>query len=403
MFSTESRALGIASALLCFSVVALAACEGDEPKKEPRTADETCGTIVEAAPGTSSDPAERSLVVYPHEKALWLYDVSSDSIKRVRDEVISNERPDPQFFDAGSLTFVDQWDEDEFLPFGRDAVFMLDIRSGAVTELLRTKATLQSYRWNAERTALAYEVWTTTFRMEEGEQAAFSQNSLCLYDVARRATRVIRQLEYVVGRGGSEGDERRITWSPSGEKILVVDTIQPTHIYVMDLDGRDLTPPRMGTFARWIDDQTIIYREENRFNHEGRLRRGRWFALDIGSGKRSPFTLPSGASRPEFSPDGRLIAFDDGDEDNPATYVFDMTTGRSRLLVRGYGAPIWISGETVAVTAGGPCPPRHECNDFWTPLAQTIGINIRTRARQSLRLPTTGPFSEDVDVLLTDA
>jgi hypothetical protein len=403
MFSIADSTRRTTCALMLATLAVFAACEGRAPKQEPRFTDETCGTVVGAVPSRSSDPAERSLVAYPHEKALWLYDVSSDSVERVKDRVFSDERPDPQFTDVDSLTFVDWREEDEFLPFGRDSLYTLDIRSRAVTELLRTNATMLSYRWNADRTLLAYETWTTTFRIEEGERVPFSQTTLCLYDVASRAPRVLRQLEYVVGRGGHQGDERRITWSPSGERILVVDTVQPTHIYVVGLDGRDLVPPRMGTFARWINDQTIIYREENRLREDGRLRRGRWFTIDIATGKRSPFAMPSGASRPEFSPDGRLIAFDDGDKDNPSTYVFDSTTSRSRLLVRGYGAPIWISDDTVAVTAGGPCPPRTECNDFWTPLGRTVSVDVRTGARERLRLPTTGPFSEDVDVLLTNS
>ncbi|MGH2728582.1 MAG: hypothetical protein ACRDKS_16550, partial [Actinomycetota bacterium] len=80
--------------------------------------------------------------------------------------------------------------------------------------------------------------------------------------------------------------------------------------------------------------------------------------------------------------------------------LYDLATGESRLLVRGYGAPIWFSNTLVAVTAGGPCPPRTECNDRWTPLDRTIVVDIADGTRQSLKLPTTGPFAAEIDVAL---
>ena len=143
-----------------------------------------------------------------------------------------------------------------------------------------------------------------------------------------------------------------------------------------------------------------MYREANRLNADGKLRKGRWFSLDIVTNERKPFGFPRGVSRPEISPDGRLIAFDTGDPEHPSIFIYERATRESRQLVSGYGAPIWLSNQVVAVTAGGPCPPRTECINFWTPLGRTIAVDVGNGSRRRVALPTTGPFAEDVDVLL---
>lgn len=385
------------------SLVVVTSCPGPTEKKEPASATGgACGTVI-AAPPPSRSAGEKSLVVYSHQDGLWLYDISANRVRRIKSGIASGERAAPQFLDAQHVSFVDRREEDESLPFGRDSLHLIDLGTGDAQELLRLNATILSYRWNLDRSQLVYEVGSSELRMDGGQRVPFSVNYLCTYDAAGRRTKDIRRLEYVVGRGGDESDERRITWS--GDLILLVDTVQPTmNVAVVDRRGQDLLPPRHGTFARWLNEQTIMYREGNRLNADGSRRKGRWFTLNVVTGERKAFGFPPGASRPEISPDGRRIAFDDADPKNPSTYIYERATGESRLLVHGYGAPIWLSDQVVAVTAGGPCPPRTECNNFWTPLGRTVGIDVRRRSRERLAMPTTGgPYSADVDVLVVKA
>ena len=389
--------------LAVVSLVAVTSCPGPTEKKEPASAAAgPCGSVI-AAPPTDRSAGEKSLVAYSHEDALWLYDISANRVRRIKSGIASGDRAAPQFLDAQHVSFVERREDAELPPFDRDSLHLIDLGTGDTQELLRVNAAILSYRWSLDRSQLVYEVASSELRMNEvGQRVSFSVNYLCAYDVAGRRTKDIRRLEYVVGRGGDESDERRITWSPSGESILLVDTHQPTmHVAVVDGRGQDLVPPRQGTFARWLDEQTIMYREANRLNADGKLRKGRWFTLNVVTAERKAFGFPNGASRPEISPDGRLIAFDDADPEDPSTYIYERATGDSRLLVRGYGAPIWLSDQVVAVTAGGPCPPRNECNNFWTPLGRSIGVDVRKGSREQLAMPTTGgPYSADVDVFV---
>ena len=386
-------------------VATSASCPGPTEKEEPTSAaGGPCGTVI-AAPQPSRSAGEESLVVYSHQDALWLYDVSANRVRQIKSGIASGDRAAPQFLDAQHVTFVERREEDKLFPFSRDSLHRMDLGTGDEQELLRVNAMILSYRWSLDRSQLVYEVASSELRMDGGQRVPFSVNYLCSYDVAGRRTSDIRRLEYVVGRGGDESNERRITWSPSGDAILLVDTIQPTmHVAVVDSRGQDLVRAQEGTFARWLDEQTIMYREANRLDADGKLRKGRWFTLNVVTAERKPFGFPNGASRPEISPDGRLIAFDDADPEDPSTYIYERATGASRLLVRGYGAPIWLSDQVVAVTAGGPCPPRTECNNFWTPLGRTIGVDVRRGSRERLAMPTTGgPYSADADVLLVKA
>lgn len=300
-----------APVILAFvSLVTLTSCPGPTEKKEAASAaGGACGTVI-ASPPPNRSAGKKSLVTYSHQDAIWLYDISANRVRRIKSGIASGDRAAPQFLDAQHVSFVDRREEDEHFPFGRDSLYLIDLGNGDAQELLRVNAAILSYRWSLDRSQLVYEVASSELRMNGGEQVTFSVNYLCAYDVAGRRTKDIRRLEYVVGRGGDESDERRITWSPSGGSILLVDTHQPTmHVAVVDSHGRDLLPPQKGTFARWLDEKTIMYRQANRLNADGKLRKGRWFTLNIVTAERKAFGFPNGASRAEISPDGRLIAW----------------------------------------------------------------------------------------------
>lgn len=396
----RSRPLGRFALL---SLAALVACPGtseEKPKTAPKSAaDNVCGSVVTQVTANKA-ASGRAAVVYTHDEDLWLYSVSTDSVSRLKRGLTVGSNVQPEFFDDRSITFSDEREPDAKNVFGQYSLYRLDVRSRGVTEILRLETDILAYGWSPDRTQLAYEVRTFTPRVVEGREVEITTSALCLYDTTAGTTKVIRPLQILPGRGGSESDERSITWSPNGRAILLVDTFQDPSVHVVDTNGLGLVVPRPGTFARWLDDSTIVYREENRLRTDGGKRRGRWFSLDLKTEKAERIGLPAGMSRPEVSPDGTLIALDDADTEDPATYLCDLATGESRLLVRGYGAPIWFSNTLVAVTAGGPCPPRTECNDRWTPLDKTIVIDLTDGSREGLKLPTTGAFFSEIDVAL---
>jgi len=330
---------------------------------------------------------------------LWLYDVARDSITVLDRGPFGFWGGRPQFLDGRTITFVRQWKKT--LIYGADSLYEMDLVSHRVKEILRLPVDIHSYAWNNDRTMLVYEV-SSPFIDDKGGRQPTGGTALCIYDARNGAIKRIKTLDFIPGGGGSEADDLRLTWSPAATSILALDTYQArTPLHVVDTAGRDVVPARDATFARWIDSHTILFREQGSF-HRGELRNGRWFRLNVETGDVEAFPMPAG-SRPMISPDGRRIAFDDANTEEPSTYVYDRASGKTHLVARGYGAPIWLSNDVIAVTAGGQCPAHTECNDWWTPLGKTIAVDLNAGTRRALRLSTTGPFPFDmtnVDVLL---
>jgi hypothetical protein len=118
-------------------------------------------------------------------------------------------------------------------------------------------------------------------------------------------------------------------------------------------------------------------------------RPGRWLTLSTSSGMTRPFALPADAHGPALSPDGQMIAFDDGNGAEPTVYVFDVRNGTTRRLARRSVAPIWLAPDLIAATTAGLCLPISFCVVPWLPMGTTIGPDARTGESRPLQLPTT--------------
>jgi hypothetical protein len=264
-------------------------------------------------------------------------------------------------------------------------MYELDIERKQAVEMMRLPSRLLAFDWSPDGTELAYLV-------ELGDQ---SENRLCTLDTRSGARRSIRSFSYTVGRGGHQWDEVSVAWAPTARGILVVHTTteQPS-VHVVDIDGRDLAPPQMGTFARWLGDETVLFLEGD---PQATLEPWHWFSLSTTTGQKGKYGLPDEGFRPALSPDGDMIAFDDGAEE-PSIYVFDIETGTSRRLARGYVAPVWLGPDLIAATAAGPCPSSNFCVTPWLPSDTTIGIEPASRDQGPLSLTTT--LQGVIDVLL---
>ncbi|MFN8489909.1 MAG: hypothetical protein U0350_20150 [Caldilineaceae bacterium] len=134
------------------------------------------------------------------------------------------------------------------------------------------------------------------------------------------------------------------TWSPDGKQIAFVsDRTNPTRgsdsIWVMGADGK--SPRELTTKARawentkpaWSPDgkQLAFYRWSLQKNFDAPGGPSGLWVIDMASGKEQrlvDFTdwLPSDA--PVWSPDGKLIAFDYGNQDNTDVWVVSTQGGK---------------------------------------------------------------------------
>jgi hypothetical protein len=132
-----------------------------------------------------------------------------------------------------------------------------------------------------------------------------------------------------------------------------------------------------------LSDDEIFYQERP---HTDLVSDWTWLSLE--TGRTKTFGLPARSYRPALSPDGRWIAFDDGDSERPSVFLLDMRDGTVRRLIRGYLAPVWLDSETLAASGAGRC---HQaiCPIPWSTSGTTVAIDLSTGDETALRLPTT--------------
>lgn len=214
--------------------------------------------------------------------------------------------------------------------------------------------------------------------------------SLSLFDVRTGDIRRLRLFPTDVwGRCGWQGDETRIEWSRDGTRLLVTNTAfddPDGTIFVMDLTGRDLTRPRYGTFARWLaDSSSVVYQ-----SLQGDLER-RWRIVDVLTGEEEVLAIEGWRFRPALSPDGSLLAYDDGgypDQEAPTTMVFDLATRRERPVADGFAGPIWLDGRSLAVTVTRACgDPCHDGR--WEHAGAVDRVELATDAVERLKATRT--------------
>lgn len=358
--------------------------EPPQPSEAPsKTGNEGCGRLVATADPRGS--ASKPVAVFASPDGLSLYDITANAVT-VLDRTASERVRTPRFRAPSLVSFARQREPaDEGHTFGQDSIYELDLERKQAEEMIRLPSRLLAFDWSSDGTELAYLV-------EFGDQ---SDNRLCTLDTRSGAMRSIRSFSYTVGRGGHQWDEVSVAWAPTARGILVVHTttVQPS-VHVVDIDGRDLAPPQMGTFARWLGDETVLFLEGHPQATQGPWH---WFSLSTTTGQKRKYGLPDEGFRPALSPDGDLIAFDDGAEE-PSIYVFDVETGTSRRLARGYVTPVWLGPDLIAATAAGPCPSSNFCVIPWLPSDTTIGIEPASRDQRPLPLTTT--LQGVMDVLL---
>src|SRR5207249_8324132 len=110
------------------------------------------------------------------------------------------------------------------------------------------------------------------------------------------------------------------------------------------------------TFARWsLDSTRVIYRSVNS---------SEWFSYERVSGRATRLGVRHGRLNPSISPDGKMIALDDGRAWRPGTtregctctvYVYDFATGREQQVATNLVAPIWLSPRMLIASEVTPC------------------------------------------------
>jgi Tol biopolymer transport system component len=209
----------------------------------------------------------------------------------------------------------------------------------------------------------------------DGRKIAYSRSDTCLADENGLCMRI-----WTVNANGR--DQRRLiplrlpgllanrpvsfygpTWSPDGRQIAYEQSIWKTsrsNIYVMNADGsgrRRLTRLRNARSPAWSPDgASIAFTHAPANNGVDDI-----FVLTVTTGEiRRLTSTDADETFPQWSPDGRLIAYERWDGERYDVFVMNADGSGSRTLVRRQGgSPVWSpGGELIAFVSesrGEPC------------------------------------------------
>jgi dipeptidyl aminopeptidase/acylaminoacyl peptidase len=362
---------------------------GGGAKVPPAPPDRPARPVTTTAPAAVAS-ADRARIVWADAGDIWLYQAATGERRPLTSDGEARAEYLPRFHGPDRVTFVadDDRPANDFRPGAgsRSSVIReVDLSSGRTSDLARIEGGVAALDWSPDGAILALYLSGADDHPSE------------LVFIAGGRQKLIRRFGPVWGRGGFVNyDEWRVEWAPDGRRLLVLDTgldtSQEETLYVLDADGTDAVAPRGGTWARWgADSQTIYCVCTVRPGDETST----WQALDTGTGARTPLLLER-AMRPSVSPDGRFLAFDDG-EDTPGVHVLDLTPGsRPRRVAGGAIAPIWLDGEHLAVTDTRPCPDTpDECDagghgSMFQPAGTASAIDVASGERTPI-----APLSTD--------
>jgi hypothetical protein len=346
---------------------------GDPAETSPSHVPEcgySSGAIVPVRPAAGGARA-----VFSSPSGVSMYDVESDRTS-VLAEATSRFGTFPHFLTRDRVSYVQQRDTAPEGPlWGEDSVFLLDTSTAIASEMLVLPNHILGHAWSPTGEYLAYQIRAETAT----EQRPVA---LCLFEGSSGSTSRVRLMEAPLGTGTGQREETRVSWAPSGQSLLVVDTAESPSLAVVDLEGRDLLAPTEGTFARWLSDDKILYQTQPHTDNPSK-----WLVVSISTGTTELFDLPERAYRPSLSPDGTRLVFDDGLGKSPSIFLADIETQKSRRLAGGFVGGIWLNENLIAATAVRECVGN--CVEPWSNAGSASGIDPVTGAASRLALPTT--------------
>ena len=212
---------------------------------------------------------------------------------------------------------------------GNGEIYVMDADGGNQENLTNNPANDSEPDWSADGTKIAF---------VSSRDGGASQIHIMDAD----GKNVIRLTD---GRGGKRDPD----WSPDGGKIAFTVQARPSHIAVMDVDGknREMLVDQARKPSWSPDGEKIAFVSERGAHHDHDI-----FVIGAHGQGLENVKLGLGGVNPSFSPEGRRIAYLDGHKGFSHIYVIDTDgTDRKRLThnEEHHWGPAWSSdGRTIA-------------------------------------------------------
>jgi Tol biopolymer transport system component len=336
---------GTRIAVLALSLVA-AACGRAGPKATPTA---TPSPSPSASPTQGPPKLLAAAVTYVDEGDLWVWDAATNKVARLTSDGQARIQARPEFLGLDRIAYISNGAS------GPAAIEAVPSAGGPSSGILHRDGSILDFAASPDGTLLAY--LTVNFDKPE-------PHSLSILTMRDGTSTTVRRFPMNLGRGTGEDDEVSVAWSPDGRALLVTDThLLPNEdnkeesLFVVDLEGRDLVAPRVGTHGRWsADGRSVYYR---RYGTQPAI----WVVLDASSGTEKALDTTTGTMHARLSPDGTQLVYHGGAGAEPNVLVFNLRTGSQRAAAPGAVHGLWLSPKEIIATSVRRCGPSDECGE----------------------------------------
>lgn len=315
-------------------------------------------------PPAPASPGRARAVLATYEGAVHMYTPWND-IEQSLTEKNDNCWPGgASFRDPAYVTF-----------HAEQTVYGLDLSDGSLEVIVTSKHGIAASAWSPDGGRLAYLTYGS------GEDGG---PQLVLLDPEDGSKDVLRTFASGGGRCGGEDDETTLAWASDGHALIVVATFldfSGETMFVVDGNGDDLVPPRLGTHARWAPDAKRIYYRD--FSDDRK-----WYALNSTTNDRGTLgAMKPGTHGLAVSPDGTMLAYADG-EDDVGVYVYDVAKKQQRRVAEDAVEAVWIGPQTILVTDTKACG--NEClHSAWTAAGTVSVVDVVMEEKRDTSLGST--------------
>lgn len=361
----------------CLALLLLfSSCTGS--RKFPNSAP---STPVSSRSESRGESAPWTALVYANNRDVWVLDRATGKARDLTPDGDSLGQDSPRFIDDETIVYNQEGN-----------LFTVAWRTPSLPRSLPGK---YGASWDIHRDLVATQIIVQTgpprYRETDYLEVRELRSGRALWRTELQSSVQIPGDE-TTGREQSYEDERRVEWAPDGRNILVSDTLfypNPKQtLFVLSREGRLITSFEGTTYARWLDNDLLIFRG---------FEADKWQLADLGNRTTSSLGTGLGRGNPSVEPSTKRVAFDTRREGDPrqgctCSIVILDTPGRSGQTLRTSGVfPVWLSENELVTTEVRACRDG-ECgvgSPMWVTLNRSIILKVdeEGRAESKVTLP----------------
>ncbi len=214
-----------------------------------------------------------------------------------------------------------------------------------------------------------------------------------------KSVRILEDLKNDAGgRGGSEADSQKISFSPDKTHIFEISTSSPRNIfdfnvYIYDLVGSEKQVISQATHPEWLSNSQIVYKQYTKSDNDKSF-----YIYNLQTKEKKKIEgVSQGAFLPEVSPEKTKLIYENFPQKEIWVYDLDKKTN-SKILDKAR-AGFWLSKNKIFFIETEPCSGDEDCGmvDYKDQSAVIYDLDQNKRLETVINLKE--PFAHDFSSL----